>query len=297
MVPNTLNDWTYEVVQGLCAVGQSESDRHDFKFQLAELHNATKICCAFANTFGGFIVVGVKDKGRGQFEIVGLDPDKELYGNFLAKVKADPDIAISLPKTIEIPGSTKLLYVFAVPQSFRRPHLPSPADQRVFWKRQGSACVQMTLEEIRYQMNTYEEKREKLALLLIDLHNKLRSLGDQAAMPDLHYNGDVYSFDIIDRVVAEAFTILKADVNIFGALDTIKRRLMLLNAEKQKMLNILSQAYSLEFKNAEIRTYRQIVNDVIPGVTLLIEQIERMLKERFGIENPYAPPNVVATQT
>jgi hypothetical protein len=37
----------------------------------------------------------------------------------------------------------------------------------------------MTLEEIRYQMNTYEEKREKLSLLLIDLHNKLQSLGAQ----------------------------------------------------------------------------------------------------------------------
>jgi hypothetical protein len=31
--------------------------------------------------------------------------------------------------------------------------------------------VQMTLEEIRYQMNTYEEKREKLALLLIDMRS------------------------------------------------------------------------------------------------------------------------------
>jgi hypothetical protein len=287
LVPNTLNDWTYEAIAALCAGGQSESDRHDFKFNLAELHNATKICCAFANTFGGFIVVGVKDAGPAQFQILGIDPDKELYGKFVAKVKADPDITISPAKPISIPDSSKVLYVLQIPQSPRRPHLPSPMDQRMFWKRQGSDCVQMTLEEIRYQMNTYEEKREKLALLLIDLHYKLRSLAEQAEVPDGHYNGDIFSFEIIDRVAVEAYAILKADVDIFGALDSIRRPLMLLNAVKQKMLTVLTLSYGPEVKNAEINGYRDLVRKYIGQVTILTEQIERSLKEKFGVVNPY----------
>ena len=286
VVPNTLSDWTYEIIEALCAIGQFESDRHDFKFNLAELHNAPKICCAFANTFGGFIVVGVKDR-LDEFDILGLDPDKELYGKFVAKMKVDPDIAILPPKPISIPGSSRLLYVIEVPQSPRRPHLPSPAEQRVFWKRQGSDCVQMTLEEIRYQMNTYEEKREKLALLLIDLHHKLRSLGEQAVVPDGYYNGDVFSFEIIDRVVVEAYTILKADVSIFGALNSIRQPLMLLNAEKQKMMAIQSLSYGPEFKKAAVNDYRDLVNKFIGQVTFLTEQIERSIKEKFGIVNPY----------
>ena len=272
MIPNTLNDWTYEAIQTLCAAGQSESDRHDFEFGLADPRNATKICCAFANTFGGFIVVGVRDISRQKFEIIGLDPDKELYGNFLAKVKADPDIDISPPKAIRIPGSAKLLYVLEVAQSTRRPHLPSTPDQRVFWKRQGSDCVQMTLEEIRYQMNNYEEKREKLALLLIDLHNKLQSLRDQSAVADGHYTGDVFSFGIMDRVAADAFAILKAEVSIFRDLDNIKRRLTLLNGEKQKLMTILSFSYGPDFKNDRINSYRQLVKDVIPDVTIFAER-------------------------
>lgn len=287
MIPSTLNDWTYEAIETLCSVGQSESDRHDFKFNLGELHNATKICCAFANTFGGFIVVGVKDAGPGKFLIVGLEPDKELYGKFIAKVKADPDIAISQPKTVNIPNSSKLIYVLEIPQSPRRPHLPSPVDQRVFWKRQGSDCVQMTLEEIRYQMNAYEEKREKLALLLVDLHHKLRSLGEQAATPDGHYNGDLFSFEIIDRVIVEAYAILKTDLDIFGALESIRQPLMLLNVEKQKMLTILTLSYGPEFKNATINSYRELVRKFIGQVTILVEQIERSLNEKFGIVNPY----------
>lgn len=62
----------------------------------------------------------------------------------------------------------------------------------------------MTLEEIRYQMNTYEEKLEKLALLLIDLNHKVQSLNAQASLLDNHYNGDIFTFDIIDRVIVEA---------------------------------------------------------------------------------------------
>lgn len=288
MVPESLAGWTHEAVTDLCAAGKSEGDRHDFKFGLPDATGLTKICCAFANTYGGFIILGVKDKTRKQFEIVGVEPDKELYGEFVAKVRADPDIEISLPPTISIPESDKVLYVLEIKQSPRRPHLPTYADERVFWKRQGSDCVKMTLEEIRYQMNTYEEKREKLALLLIDLHNKLRSLGDQCALASGQYNGDVYSFDIIDRVLVEAFGIIKDDISIFRALDTIKRRLMLLNAEKHKMMTILTISYQDDFKNGQIDAYRQMVRNVIPGVTLLTGQIERSLKEKFGIELPRA---------
>jgi hypothetical protein len=286
LVPETLAGWTFETVQTLCVAGQPESDRHDFKFNLAELKNPTKICCAFANSLGGFIVVGVKDKNK-IFEIIGLEPDKELYGKFLSKIKADPNIDIPQPKTIGVSGSNKLLYIFHVLQSTRRPHLPSVPDQRVFWKRQGSDCVQMTLEEIRYQMNTYEEKREKLALLLIDLHNKVRSLTEQANIQDNHYNGDVFSFEIIDRVLVEAFSIIKADPTSIGALDTLKRQLMLLNGEKQKLLSMLGQSYSIEAKNSMVNAYRTVVRDTLPSVALFAEQIERSINEKFGIENPY----------
>lgn len=288
MVPRTLIDWTYEVITSLCVAGQSESDQHDFKFNLPDARNLTKLCCAFANTFGGFIVVGVKDAGHRNFQVSGLDPNKELYGNFLARVNAEPDISISPAKTIAVPGSSKLLYIFEVPNSPRRPHLPARADERVFWKRQGSSCVQMTLEEIRYQMNSYEEKRDKLSLLLIDLRHKLRSLNDQASIPDRRYMGDTYSFEIFDRVVVEAYAFLKDDVNTIGALDMIKRRLDNLNGEKQKLLSVLSVvSTSPHTKDAYIDQFREVARKTLPGVTILVEQIERTLNEKFGIVNPY----------
>ena len=242
MVPDRLENWTFETLETLCAAGQSESDRHDFKSGLQNPEGTTKICCAFANSFDGFLVIGVADKSN-QFKIHVIETDKELYGHLVTKVKADPDITISMPRMIPILGSTRLVYVFEIPQSPRRPHLPTPADWRVFWKRVGSNCVQMTLEEVRYQMSVYEEKREKLALLLIELTHIVRSLEEQANYQDGHYNGVIFSFDIIDRVIVESYAILKNDLNSIGALDTLKKRLTIINSEKQKFLSMLTQPY------------------------------------------------------
>jgi hypothetical protein len=128
----------------------------------------------------------------------------------------------------------------------------------------------MMLEEIRYQMNTYEEKREKLALLLIDLDQKLRSLNEQANMPDGHYNGYLFSFEIIDRVVVEAYAIMKGHLDIFDALESIKSRFMSLNADKQQMFDYLTLSYPDEGE-----------------VAIRMEQIETSLEKNFGIVNPY----------
>jgi hypothetical protein len=145
----------------------------------------------------------------------------------------------------------------------------------------------MTLEEVRYQMNVYEEKREQLALLVIELNHIIRSVTEQANLPDGSYDGTVFHFDIIDRVIVEAFAIIKDDPNIFGALDTLKKRLMLFNSEKQKLLGMMAQGPYLQTKNMLIESYKNSAREIVPGVVIMAEQIQKSLKDRFGIENPY----------
>jgi hypothetical protein len=246
--------------------------------------------CAFANTFGGFVVLGVSESNDHRFEPKGIEPDSEIYGKFHAKIRVEPEIGVSYPRQIDLPGTMKALYVFEILQSTRRPHLPSPADERVFWKRVGSSCRQMTLEEVRQQMIALEEKREKLALLLIDLYHKQRAVSEQAQVADGYYTGDIFTFDIIDRVVVESYSLLRDDLNSIGALDTLKRNLSLLNAEKQKLLNFMALSYSPESKTDEINKYRSLVQRQLPGVSIIIEQVERSFGEKFGIQNPYRQP-------
>lgn len=84
-----LESWCY---RGACQKNINESDRHDFKFNLSDADNLTKISCAFANTKGGFIVLGVKDSNL-RFNIKGIDEDKELAHKFGSKIiNAQPSI-------------------------------------------------------------------------------------------------------------------------------------------------------------------------------------------------------------
>jgi predicted HTH transcriptional regulator len=49
----------------------------------------TKDCCAFANSSGSFIILGIKEYGR-KFRIIGIDRDKDLANRFGQKLNALP---------------------------------------------------------------------------------------------------------------------------------------------------------------------------------------------------------------
>lgn len=61
-VPESADGWTYDLIKEFAATGQVETDHHDFKHQLPDGDALTKACCAFANSLGGFMVVGVKQR-------------------------------------------------------------------------------------------------------------------------------------------------------------------------------------------------------------------------------------------
>jgi predicted HTH transcriptional regulator len=63
LIPEKLDGWTYEIVAELVQRNSGESDRHDFKRDLPDAPNLTKVCCAFANTKGGFVIIGIKEVG------------------------------------------------------------------------------------------------------------------------------------------------------------------------------------------------------------------------------------------
>jgi predicted HTH transcriptional regulator len=94
-------------VQLLADSGQSEGDRHDFKLNLPDAKNLTKVACAFANTYGDFFIIGVSERNGHHFTIEGIDPDKELFGKFTDKIRCTPSIAVERPIPIRIPQTSK----------------------------------------------------------------------------------------------------------------------------------------------------------------------------------------------
>jgi hypothetical protein len=70
MMPRILTDWTKDRLIGLLDQGIFEPESFDFKeFRIGkksdqEKQNIRTDCCAFANSFGGFLVYGVADDKR-----------------------------------------------------------------------------------------------------------------------------------------------------------------------------------------------------------------------------------------
>ena len=149
MIPKRLEDWSYHKIKELVDKNINESKTHDFKFVLPNSIELTKDCCAFANTDGGFIVLGVREKGP-HFDIVGIDNDKEFANRFGQKINALPaNPGFVVGDFIPIPNSKKILAVVHIPKSYYRPHIPSQKDLGIFWKRTNAGNEQMTYEEIR----------------------------------------------------------------------------------------------------------------------------------------------------
>ena len=56
-------------------IAEGEHSRQDFKFRIDEQKKIARTLCAFANTDGGRLLIGVKDNGK----IVGVDPQEEFF--------------------------------------------------------------------------------------------------------------------------------------------------------------------------------------------------------------------------
>lgn len=56
-------------------IAEGEHTRQDFKFRIDDQKKIARTLCAFANTEGGRLLIGVKDNGK----VVGVDPQEEFF--------------------------------------------------------------------------------------------------------------------------------------------------------------------------------------------------------------------------
>lgn len=160
-IPKSLDDWTYDIIEGLINKKITENYDFDFKLDLPHTDVLTDLCCSFANTDGGFIVFGIKEENN-RFSIRGLDYDKEYTNRFGDRLRSEPRIKFHI-KNLEIPKgkpeSGKYLYVFHIPKSNQKPYVHNDPEKRKFWKRSNGKKELMTLEEIKecFQRELKEE--------------------------------------------------------------------------------------------------------------------------------------------
>jgi len=178
-----LDAWTYDTVVDILRQHEFEPGRFDYKAVLnttspkdRDGHAASirRTACAMANTDGGFILFGIKDRKApvrsAEERIVGIPPG-ELRKQFGDKLQPlQPEVYFeALPASIPVSGDPgRVVFVVRVPASPRRPHQDSTT--HVFWRRgAGGAAVAMDVYEVRDQMLLTEERLRRAVLLHLEI--------------------------------------------------------------------------------------------------------------------------------
>lgn len=162
-LPESLDQWTLEFVKDLIAGDVVESDVIEFKLGLPETDTLTELCCSFANSSGGYIVFGIKQKSK--FIVEGIPFDTEFVRNFGDRLRATPPISYPAPKFIKMTNS-RYLVIFHIPKSENGPHAHHDLLKMKFWKRTNKGKELMTLEELR---SAFEEPLNKKINVLTDM--------------------------------------------------------------------------------------------------------------------------------
>lgn len=284
-IPDRLDGWTIEVIQRLAGEGLSETDLFDFKAGLQPPAQQTKTCCAFANGRGGFLVYGVSERG-GKWEVEGLEPDREFTAKFGARIRADPFIQYPPPRMIPAPGAERALYVVHIPRSPARPHLPTSKEERVFWKRTNVGCEQMTIEEVRAEMMQYEERRERLKLLVVELatnyeivHSYQWQTGQQPF--------ETPSSAVLDRLLVDAYSLIQRDADLLRDLVRIQREIRKSATRTALLYARMAGGPGMNGTPDGLLAYHNTcLNSDHSSLKMSLESALKTLRERYGLVNP-----------
>ena len=278
-----LSDWDYDYVVQLAKSGTGEADWYDFKKDFPPSQNVTDTICSFANTNGGYFILGVGNPDRKNFTIKGIANNTELTHILRQKVHADPYIYFSEPKIIPIPNSEKVIAVFYIPISNDRPHLPSQKERRVFWKRTNGGKEQMTYLEIRTAFMNYEERKEKVKLLYIELITN-RDILDiiRSSSSSLGYQPITLEYNTLSSLLTELYSVIGKDDDLIQRLISIRFRFNKINNK----INIFLTQMALPLTNLPkiISEHNDWIKQEIDQVIPLIEECLENLKNKYNIK-------------
>ncbi len=241
-LPSRLEDWTYETVEYLVEKYEFEPGAFDYKDALNPtgpnkndyIASIRRTACSMANTGGGFILFGVKDRRVAvavrKDRITGIPIGGDMLKEFGDKIVAvQPDIYFeAVPQVLPLrKDSSKGVFVVHIPQSQRRPHMAT--SEGVYYRRgENGTAVPMTHYEVRDQMMYTEDRMKKVTLLRLELAQYIEiAIHVQSEVNNTLYRFDVSAFKVLLAEVCGLIpsSLLRELLNVPKKADVMNKRL------------------------------------------------------------------------
>jgi len=271
MIPRQLSDWSVDALSAMLEKGIFEDESFDFKEMLPDTRNdkdkdrLRKTCAAFANSEGGFLVLGVSNLkvASARDRIVGIDQTidfPEHFGNY--PKSCYPSVGWEFRNPPLSFSNGRVVHIVQIPKSWRAPHAVAGTEGTwAFPKRTNKGNEPMSIEEVRSAFLGFYEKRLKLQLLRSELL-AIDQNAQEVCITDPEKIGTHYSlvsFDtaVVEAVIADTYSITAGSLELHGAISRLRQAIRVANNKIHLFFNVAMQP--LTNKEALVRDHNEFM--------------------------------------
>lgn len=246
-IPQSLDEWTHAAIMELATNKASEPAAFEFKGAAIlgdpnGIKSMSKAVAAFANTGGGFIIIGVGEDGN-DWAPTGVVRDKEINKKVNDRIKVHPPLSYAAPVDVRFPKDpARSFYVLEIPDTDDGPYASVAERTPLFYERTHSGSEPMTWNVIRDRMVRVEERRSRSRLLLHELDQQLgvARLHILISAKETEPNFGMFETAAIQRMLDDLHALIADNAHLVEAASAAVSLMREFNVELEYRLNIIA---------------------------------------------------------
>lgn len=281
-IPTTLEEWSLSTITSLINLKTSEDQDFEFKSALVLRDNEgiealSKQASAFANSRGGFIVLGVSEGNPRTLE--GVRVDGELAKRVNDRIKVYPPLSYAAPKVILYKDDLAVVVVH-IPASQEGPYASLAKGVAQFYVRTHSGAEPMNWVQIRDGMIRADERRRQVDVLLGEFEqhfltyraHKLAPM-EQIEFPETH----TFELTLTRQALAAIHPWLSKDAQTMNEMSRLMSRMNFINGQVQAMIT------DIAVRPQRLKDWRGRMSVIVGGFRDQLAQADAGVRRVLGL--------------
>ena len=143
----------------------------------------------------------------------------------------------------------------------------------------------MNYDEIQGQFLRYEERRDKIKLLLVELLLNRENLREFTSIEAGKYSLVTLDSAVLDRLLVDTYSVLQGEIRLIQILLTLRTQIRVANTKAQMFFSQMAQPLTgqAELAGKHNEFMKQKAEFLLP---LIVEALQ-LIETRFGMKDPF----------